>query len=66
LQARAERFQNEAELPWSASPGYSAVAAHYAAILAGRTKTEIERATAFGFFFGIGLGSLVLLTDSLT
>jgi hypothetical protein len=24
-------------------------AAHYAAILAGRTKAEVERATAFGF-----------------
>jgi hypothetical protein len=41
-------------------------AARYAAILAGRTKAEVERATAFGFFWGFGLGILVLVTDSLT
>jgi hypothetical protein len=41
-------------------------AAHYAAILAGRAKAEVERATAFGFFWGFGLGILVLVTDSLT
>lgn len=41
-------------------------AAHYSAILAGRTKAEIERATAFGFFVGFGLGVLVLLIDSVT
>lgn len=41
-------------------------AAHYGAILAGRTEREIERATAFGFFVGFGLGVLVLLIDSLT
>jgi hypothetical protein len=40
--------------------------AHYAAILAGRSKSEIERATATGFFFGFGLGIIVLVTDSLT
>jgi hypothetical protein len=39
-------------------------AAHYAAILAGRTAPEIERATAFGFFFGFALGVLVLVIDS--
>jgi hypothetical protein len=41
-------------------------AAHYAAILADRGKGEVERATAFGFFVGFGLGTLVLLADSLT
>jgi hypothetical protein len=39
-------------------------AAHYAAVLAGRTKREIERATAYGFFFGFGLGAIVLAIDS--
>lgn len=39
-------------------------AAHYGAILAGRDKPEIERATAFGFFIGFGLGVLVLVIDS--
>ena len=37
-------------------------AAHYGAILAGRDKVEVERATAFGF----GLGVLVLAIDSVT
>ena len=41
-------------------------AAHYAAVLAGRTKSEIERATGVGFFLGFGLGALVLLVDALT
>jgi hypothetical protein len=40
--------------------------AHYAAILSGRTKQEIERAIAIGFFVGFGLGMIVLVTDSLT
>jgi len=41
-------------------------AAHYAAILAGRSKVETERATALGFFLGFGLGALALVVDSLT
>jgi len=41
-------------------------AAHYGAVLAGRTKPESERATAFGFFFGFALGLLALLVDSVT
>lgn len=41
-------------------------AAHYAAILQGRDETEVERATAFGFFLGGGIGLLILLRDSLT
>ena len=39
-------------------------ATHYGAVLAGRTEREIERATAFGFFFGFVLGALVLVVDS--
>jgi hypothetical protein len=41
-------------------------AAHYGAILAGRTKAEVERATAVGFFFGFGLGAFVFAIDSVT
>jgi hypothetical protein len=41
-------------------------AARYAAVLAGRSKPEVEKATAFGFFSGFGLGVLVLLIDSVT
>lgn len=41
-------------------------AARYAAVLAGRGKPEVERATALGFFFGFGLGVLALLIDSAT
>lgn len=41
-------------------------AAHYGAILAGRTEREIERATALGFFFGFGLGAFALVIDSVT
>lgn len=41
-------------------------AARYAAVLAGRSKPEVERATAFGFFSGFGIGVLVLLIDSVT
>lgn len=37
-------------------------AAHYAVVLAGRSEREVERATGFGFFFGFGLGTLVLAT----
>ena len=41
-------------------------AAHYVAVLAGRSEREVERATGFGFFFGFGLGTLVLAIDALT
>jgi hypothetical protein len=40
-------------------------AAHYAAVLGGRSEREIERATGFGFFVGFGLGTLVLAIDAL-
>jgi hypothetical protein len=62
-------FTNELSGAVAALLGFTGLfggSAHYAAILAGRTKAEIERATAVGFFFGAALGALVLLTDSLT
>lgn len=40
-------------------------AAHYGAILAGRRKAAVDRATAFGFFIGIGLSALMLIRDYL-
>lgn len=40
-------------------------AAHYAAVLANSTEREVERATAFGFFLGFGLGAIALATDFL-
>jgi hypothetical protein len=40
-------------------------ATHYAAVLAGRSQREVERATAIGFFLGFGLGALALVIDSL-
>lgn len=48
------------------STGLIGGAARYAAVLAGRTEREIERATAFGFFFGFGLGAFALVVDSAT
>ena len=48
------------------STGLMGGAARYAAVLAGRSEREIERATAFGFFFGFGLGALALVIDSAT
>ena len=41
-------------------------AARYAAVLVNRTKEEVERATAYGFFFGFWLGAVVLLIDFTT
>lgn len=46
------------------STGLVGGAARYAAVLANRAEREIERATAFGFFSGFGLGALALLIDS--
>ncbi len=62
-------FTNELSGAIAALVGFTGLfggAAHYAAILAGRTQAEIERATAIGFFFGVALGALILLVDSLT
>jgi len=62
-------FTNELSGAVAALVGFTGLfggAAHYGAVLAGRSKAEIERATAFGFFFGAGLGILVLVIDSAT
>ncbi len=40
------------------STGLIGGAARYAAVLVGRSEREVERATAFGFFFGFGLDPL--------
>jgi len=40
-------------------------AAHYAAVLAGRSRREVERVTAIGFFLGFALGVVALLIDAL-
>lgn len=48
------------------STGLIGGAARYTAVLAGRKGREVERATAFGFFLGFGLGTLALLIDSAT
>jgi hypothetical protein len=39
-------------------------AARYGATLAGRSKPEVERATALGFFVGIAFGVFVLVIDA--
>lgn len=38
----------------------------YGAILFGATPDEIDRATAFGFFWGLGVGFLAILFESTT
>lgn len=47
------------------STGLLGGAAHYAAVLAGRSKGEVERATAIGFFLGFGFGAFILTIDVL-
>ncbi len=62
-------FTNELSGAVAALVGFTGLfggAAHYGAVLAGRRKQEVERATAFGFFVGVGLGVLVLVLDSAT
>lgn len=41
-------------------------AAHYTAVLVGRSEREVERATGIGFFLGFGLGALALVVDAIT
>jgi hypothetical protein len=41
-------------------------AGRYRAILQGRTPSEIDRATALGFFGGLGVGCLVMVIESAT
>ncbi|MGN6215655.1 MAG: hypothetical protein ACTHN7_01685, partial [Solirubrobacterales bacterium] len=48
------------------STGLIGGAARYGAVLAGRTDREVERATAIGFFFGLGFGIFALVVDSAT
>jgi hypothetical protein len=37
--------------------------ARYAAVLDGRSEPEVERATAIGFFVGLGFTALALLSE---
>jgi hypothetical protein len=38
-------------------------AARYAAVLSGRTEQEVERATAIGFFLGLGLAVMARMSE---
>jgi hypothetical protein len=38
-------------------------AARYAAVLDGRSEREVERATAIGFFVGLGFTAMTLLSE---
>lgn len=38
-------------------------AARYAAVLSGRSEQEVERATAIGFFVGLGFTAMTLLSE---
>jgi hypothetical protein len=49
-----------------ASTGLTAAASRYAAVLAGGDDEAVERATAVGFFSGLGSGGFVLLLEALT
>lgn len=48
-----------------ASTGLTAAASRYAAVLAGGNDHGVERATAVGFFSGLGFGGFVLLLEAL-
>ena len=49
-----------------ASTGLAGAASRYALVLAGAGEDGIERATATGFFVGLGFGGLALLLEVLT
>lgn len=49
-----------------ATTGIPAAASRYAVVLAGANEVGAERATAIGFFSGLGFGGLVLLLEALT
>ena len=49
-----------------ATTGFAAAASRYAAVLADRTESEVEQATAIGFFAGLACGVLALLMEVLT
>ncbi len=57
---------SEAAAALVACAGLFGGAAHYGSILAGRSKSKVERATAFGFYAGFVLGTFLLLLDSAT
>jgi len=48
-----------------ASTGLTGAASRYAAVLAGGDDDGVERATALGFFSGLGLGGFVLLLEAM-
>jgi hypothetical protein len=48
------------------STGLIGGAARYGAVLADRSDREIEKATAVGFFLGLGIGIFALVLDSAT
>jgi hypothetical protein len=45
------------------STGLLGGASHYGAVLADLTERTVERATATGFFVGLGLGLLALASE---
>lgn len=49
-----------------ATTGIPAAASRYAVVLAGASQDGAERATAIGFFSGLGFGGLVVLLEALT
>ena len=49
-----------------ASTGLTGAASRYAPVLAGGDDDGVERATAVGFFSGLGFGGFVLLLEALT
>jgi hypothetical protein len=49
-----------------ASTGLTGAASRYAAVLAGGDDAGVERATAIGFFSGLGFGGFVLILEALT
>lgn len=52
--------------PLVATTGLTGAASRYAVVLAGANEGGTERATAVGFFVGLGLGGFVLLLEALT
>lgn len=50
----------------AASTGLTGAASRYAAVLAGGNDEGVERATAIGFFSGLGFGGFVLLLEALS
>lgn len=58
----AEGFSNAAAL-LALSTGLLGGASRYGAVLAGLTEHELERATAKGFFAGLGLALLAVASE---